>query len=277
MSRRKEMFLVIDTETCNTIEQPLPYDIGYAICDRKGNIVLERSFVVAEMFLDHKDVMKSAYFAEKIPHYWDDLKNGTRELKSIFNIRKQILADMKQYRVRKVGAYNMGFDKRALNNIIRYCSHSFIRWFFPFGTEFFCIWNMACQTLLNTTTYVKFALANGLESDKGNILTSAESCYRFLTNSVDFEESHTGLEDVRIEVEIMAKCFATHKKMDKRVNSACWRLPQRKRKELDLRETFRTATVQAERKRTNKNFFKKLLTKTFVYGIIIIEREKEVI
>ena len=97
---------------------------------------------------------------------------------------------------------------------------------------------MACQTLLNTTTYVKFALANGLESDKGNILTSAESCYKFLTNSVDFEESHTGLEDVRIEVEIMAKCFATHKKMDKRINSACWRLPQRKRRELDLREVF---------------------------------------
>ena len=50
MSRRKEMFLVIDTETCNTLEQPLPYDIGYAICDRHGKIELERSFVVAEMF-----------------------------------------------------------------------------------------------------------------------------------------------------------------------------------------------------------------------------------
>ena len=31
MSRRKEMYLVIDTETCNTVEQPLPYDIGFAI------------------------------------------------------------------------------------------------------------------------------------------------------------------------------------------------------------------------------------------------------
>ena len=38
MSRRKEMYLVIDTETCNTVEQPLPYDIGYAIYDRMGNI-----------------------------------------------------------------------------------------------------------------------------------------------------------------------------------------------------------------------------------------------
>ena len=33
MARKKEMYLVIDTETCNTLEQPLVYDIGYAIAD----------------------------------------------------------------------------------------------------------------------------------------------------------------------------------------------------------------------------------------------------
>lgn len=238
MARRKEMYLVIDTETANSIEQPLPYDIGYAVCDRFGHIVLERSFVVAEIFLDHKKMMKSAYFAEKIPHYWEDIKNGTREIKSIFNIRKQIKEDMKKYRIKKVGAYNMAFDKRALNNVIRYCSKSLIRWFFPFGTEFFCIWSMACQVLLNSTSYIKFALQNGLESEAGNIQTSAEACYKFLTNSVDFTEEHTGLEDVRIEIDIMAKCFSTHKKMDKNINTSCWRLPQRKRKELDLRKVF---------------------------------------
>jgi hypothetical protein len=238
MSRKKEWFLVIDTETCNTIEQPLPYDIGYAICDRMGNIALERSFVVAEMFLDHKDLMKSAYFAEKIPHYWEDIKKGTREIQSIFNIRKQILADMKAYKVKKVGAYNMGFDKRALNNLIRYCSKSFLRWFFPFGTQYFCIWNMACSTLLNTTSFVKFALKNGKISDKNNLLTSAEVCYQFITDNVDFTEEHTGLEDVRIEVEILARCYKTHKKLSKEINSACWRLPQKKRKELELRKVF---------------------------------------
>ena len=238
MSRRKEMYLVIDTETCNSVEQPLPYDIGYAICDRYGNIEIEKSYVVAETFLDMKETMKSAYFANKIPQYWEDIKNGTREIKSIYNIRKELHSLMKEYRVKKVGAYNMGFDKRALNNVLRYTTKSFCRWFFPFGTEYFCIWNMACQTLLNTTSYIKFALENGLESDKGNILTSAESCYQWLKNNVEFAESHTGLEDVKIEIEIMAKCFATHKKMDKKINSSCWRLPQRKRKELDLKKVF---------------------------------------
>ncbi len=237
--RTKEMYLIVDTETCNSVEEPLPYDIGYAICDRFGNIVLKRSFVVAETFIDMKDIMKSAYYAEKIPKYWEDIKSGKREIKGFWNIRKQVLADMREYKVKKVGAYNMGFDKRALNNLARYVTKSFCRWFFPFGTQFFCIWSMACQTLLNTTSYIKFAKRNDFVSSADNVLTSAESCYRFIMNSVDFKESHTGLEDVEIEIEIMARCYKTHKKMDTKINGYCWKMPQKKKKELELRKVFR--------------------------------------
>jgi hypothetical protein len=143
---------------------------------------------------------------------------------------------MKTYKVKKVGAYNMGFDKKALNNVLRYATKSRLRWFFPFGTEYFCIWNMACNTLLNTTSYIKFAERNGLESIKGNLVTSAEACYKFITDTIDFRESHTGLEDVEIEVEIMARCYKTHKKLDTKINGYCWRLPQIKRKEIKNRK-----------------------------------------
>ena len=231
MSRKKEMFLVIDTETCNTVEQPLPYDIGYAICDRMGNIEIERSFVVAETFLDMKDTMKSAYFAEKIPQYWEDIKNGIREIKSIYKIRKQVAEDMKTYGVKKVGAYNMGFDKRALNNVMRYTTKSFCRWFFPFGTEFFCIWHLATQTLLQQKTFFKMAEKNNWFSEKGNLLTNAEVTYNYIKKMSDFKEEHKGLEDVRIEVEIMAHCFRQHKKMNTNINTSCWRLVQKAYKE----------------------------------------------
>lgn len=235
---KKKYFLVLDTETCNTVEQPLPYDIGWAICDRFGNIFEERSFVVAETFLDMKDVMKSAYYAEKIPQYWEDIKSGKRIIKPMWTIRKQLAEDMKKYDTKLVGAYNVGFDRRALNNLMRYVSKSWARWFFPFGTEYFDIWNMACSMLLNTRTYVKFALENGLVSDADNIQTSAECAYKFITKDVTFTEEHKGLEDVRIEVAVMASCYKTHKKIENSVNSACWRKVQRKRKELDLREVF---------------------------------------
>ena len=231
MSRRKEMFLVIDTETCNTVEQPLPYDIGFAICDRMGNIAEERSYVVAETFLDMKDTMKSAYFAEKIPQYWEDIKNGSREIKSIYKIRKEVKDLMNKYNVKKVGAYNMGFDKRALNNVMRYTTKSFCRWFFPFGTEFFCIWHLATQTLLQQKTFFKMAEKNGWFSEKGNLLTNAEVTYNYIKEMSDFKESHTGLEDVRIEIEIMAHCFRQHKKMNTNINTSCWRLVQKAYKE----------------------------------------------
>ena len=236
MGRKKEYFLVIDTETCNSIEEPIPYDIGYAICDREGNIYEERSFIVAEVFLDMKDVMQTAYYAEKIPKYWDDIKSGKRTMKTLFNIRKQVREDMKKYGVKKVGAYNAGFDRKALNNLMRYMTKSFCRWFFPFNTQYFCIWNMACQVLMARATYIKFAKTNGLQSEKGNLQTSAEACYKYLKNKLDFVEEHTGLEDVKIEVEIMAKCFATHKKLDTTINSRCWQIPQVKRKEIESKE-----------------------------------------
>ena len=238
MSRQKKYFIVLDTETCNTIEQPLPYDLGWVVCDRKGNIYERRSFVIAETFLGMRDVMKSAYYAEKIPQYWEDIKNNDRVIKGMWDIRKDFIADMKKYNVKKVGAYNMAFDKRALNNLMRYVSKSFCRWWFPFGTEFFCIWSMACQVLLNRTSYIKFALKNGLISSTDNVQTSAECCYKYIRDNIDFKESHTGLEDVLIEVEILAECYRQHVKMDTKINCACWRKVQRKRKELDLREVF---------------------------------------
>ena len=234
----KKYFIVLDTETLNTVEQPIPYDIGWVVCDRDGNIYEERSFVVAETFCDMKDVMVSAYYAEKIPQYWEDIKCGNRAIKPMWTIRKQLIADMKKYNTNMIGAYNMGFDKRALNNLIRYTSKSWARWFFPYDTKYFDIWNFACSVLLNTKSYIDFAIENNLISEADNILTSAECAYKFITKDTEFREEHKGLEDVKIEVAIMAKCYKTHKKIKNNVNSACWRKVQRKRKEMDLRAVF---------------------------------------
>ena len=59
-------YLVFDTETANTLDDPFMYDIGWAIVDGDGNIYETASFVNADVFLD-KEMMASAYFAEKIP------------------------------------------------------------------------------------------------------------------------------------------------------------------------------------------------------------------
>ena len=225
MSRKKEYYLIVDTETANSVQQPLPYDIGYAICDREGNIQLKRSFIVAETFLDYPELMQTAYYAEKIPQYWKDIQEGTRIIRTAYNIKTQMRADMKKFNVKKVGAYNMSFDKKALNNLTRYLTKSKHRYWFPFGIQYFCIWSMATQTILQQKTFFKMAEKNGWISECGNLKTNAEVTYSYITKQIDFEESHTGLEDVEIEVQIFAHCIRQHKALKWDVNPNCWRIP----------------------------------------------------
>ena len=42
-------YLVLDTETANSVNFPLPYDLGYKIIDEKGNTKIRRSFCIYEI------------------------------------------------------------------------------------------------------------------------------------------------------------------------------------------------------------------------------------
>lgn len=234
--RNNEYLLVLDTETANSIDYPLPYDVGYKIFNRKREVVAIRSFCVYEIYIQQKEMMKTAYYAKKLPQYEIELAESKRKLARLYTIRKTILDDMEKYKISIVYAYNMPFDRRALNNDQSFTTNNKYKYFFPYGTEFRCIWHMACQVLLARPSYIKFALANNFVSAKGNILTNAECCYRYLTKNVDFEEQHKGLDDVEIEAEILLACFAQHKKMETKPYQACWRIVQRKRKEMEAKQ-----------------------------------------
>ena len=137
MDRRINYLIGIDTETCNgamvdnklDLSQSLVYDIGWAICDKKGQIYKTESYVIYETFVGMADVMKSAYYAKKIPMYWEQIKNGQRKLASFWTVYKAFQNDIKEYGVKNVFAHNAGFDVRALNNTIRYLTKSKCRYF----------------------------------------------------------------------------------------------------------------------------------------------------
>ena len=82
---------MVDTETCGGLDNPYVYDLGMAIVDRKGKVYAKYSFVIAEVFYGMADLMQTAYYAEKIPMYKEDIKNGKRKLKRLFNIRKELI------------------------------------------------------------------------------------------------------------------------------------------------------------------------------------------
>ena len=74
---------------------------------------------------------------------------------------------------------------------------------------------MARQVIGKMPTYKYFCEENGYLTKNGRLRFTAEILYRFITRDNDFVESHTGLEDVLIEKEIMAYCYKQHKKMNK--------------------------------------------------------------
>lgn len=235
IDKRRRYYIILDTETANSVEQPLPYDIGWVVCDKHGNIYAERSFIVDEVFYDMADLMQTAYYANKLPQYFEDIRKGDRVVASMWAIRRALKEDMEVYNTNEIGAYNMRFDRNALNNLIRYISKSWMRWFLPYGVELFDIWNPTCELLLARPSYIRFAEKHGFISEAGNIQTSAECAYRYITKDTEFIESHTGLEDCKIEAALFAKCKSQHKPMNTKIEPWCWRKVQKKRKEIKER------------------------------------------
>ncbi len=205
--------IVVDTETTNSLDDPLCYDVGFAVIDEVGNVYESYSFVVADIFLD-KELMKSAYFADKIPAYWEDIKSGKRELKTFRNIKKAFADCVKRNEVEIVLAHNARFDYRSLNLTLRYLTCSKQRFFFPFGTTIWDTLKMSREVLKNDASYGEFCYSNEYLTKKMCKRFTAEIIYRFLTGNNSFEESHTGLEDVLIEKEIFVFCLKKNPKID---------------------------------------------------------------
>lgn len=221
IDRRISYKIVIDTETCpidRTFQQVSPqnmwvYDCGWAIIDKRGKVYKKRSFVNADIFLNEKIAMTSAYYAEKIPRYWKDIKNGDRVLTTFCNIRKALLEDIEEYNVKQVFAHNMRFDYGTLNTTQRWLTKSKYRYFFPYGLEICDTLKMSRDILKGNKRYENFCEENNYLTSKGKPKFTAEIIYRFITGNNTFIESHTGLEDVLIEKEILVFCYRQHKKM----------------------------------------------------------------
>lgn len=198
---------ILDTETTNSIDDPLCYDIGYAIEDTiEKRIVLQRSFVVADIFLD-KDLMSYAYFIDKVPQYWEEIKNGKRELRKLATIRKTLKDDFKTFGIKEVFAHNARFDYRSTNLTQRFLTCSKYRFFFPYGTKICDTLKMSRQLLADDVDYNDYCRKHGFVTKTNKPQFTAEVLYRYIHKNENFVESHTALEDVMIEKDILNYCL----------------------------------------------------------------------
>lgn len=215
MDKRKTYYLTIDTETANGFDDPIVYDLGGCIHDRKGNVEETFSFVIYETFVGMKNLMQSAYYANKLPQYQEDINNGSRKLVKYVTAKMYIAKLCKKYNVKAIIAHNMRFDYRSTTRTQRYLTKSKYRFFLPYGVQLFDTLKMAQDTICKQKGYITFCKDNGYLTKNGRPQATAEVLYRYMEGNVNFKESHTGLEDVLIEKEIFAHCMAQHKKMRK--------------------------------------------------------------
>lgn len=209
-------YMMIDTETTNSLDDPLAYDVGFEVFNRDGNTIETASLTNKDLFLD-KDFMSTAYYAEKIPNYWKEIWAKERELLTWREIKWRVFDACKRNGCQIVAAHNAMFDNRALNLTQRYITTSQHRYFLPYGVTWYDTLKMAREVLGNNETYKTFCHNLGYVTKNNKPKMTAEVIYKFISGDLDFIEAHTGLEDVKIEKEIFLYCLDKKPDIDGRL------------------------------------------------------------
>lgn len=212
--QNERYLMFIDTETIGTLnckESVLPFEIGMKILDNETKkVVKEKSYLVRKFF-NNKFVMLSTFSATKYPEYFEKLDNDKRyKVYSVNEISKDIEKLKNKYNIKVMVAHNGNFDKTAMERL-----------FNEFGTEnpFENIDLLDTMELSKVITfsksYVDYCIKNQNKlntmkescfiTNSGRVRTTAQAIYSYLIDNVDFEEAHTGLEDIDIEIEIFKK------------------------------------------------------------------------
>ncbi len=212
--KTQRYLMFIDTETIGSLyvkESVLPFEIGMKVYDTENNKVVKGKSYLVRKFFNNKYIMLSTFSATKYPNYFEKLENDKRyKTCSVNDIANDIEKTIQRFGIKIMVAHNGGFDKTAM-----------ARLFEEFGTDnpFENIDLLDTMELSKVITYSKdytnYCIANKdrLNSVKdscfitnsGRVRTTAQAIYCYISNNVDFEEAHTGLEDIDIEIEIFKK------------------------------------------------------------------------
>ena len=201
---------MLDTETYGDFDSPIVYDLGMAIVDKKGKVYAQYSFVIDETFHDKK--VETAYYADKLPQYHQDIELGKRKVVS-FEAALWVANTLYQrWNCKAAVAHNAKFDCNALANTAKKLGYSnfFMK---DTGVKWWDTLQMSADTIGKQKAYERFCTRNNYLTKKGAPRLTAEILYRYITGKEDFVESHTGLEDVLIEKVIFTHCLRQHKKM----------------------------------------------------------------
>ena len=229
------------------IAKPLIYDLGWQVIDAQGRIYARKNYLISEIF-SVPAIFDTAYYASKRCVYLEKLEKGEITLTDWKTASAELVEDMDACVA--VGAYNSMFDyKKAIPFTDLYISklyspdfHDWLNYqnkklpwlarghknenpngfdetIFRFrGKEYplFDLWGLSCRHILNCDEYKNMCLDNDWQTASGKYFkTSAETAFRFFSETLDFEEAHTAIDDAEIESLLFAEiCKRTKKKFE---------------------------------------------------------------
>ena len=216
MIKMASKILVLDVEG---MSGKRPYDVGFLVADKKGEVFetfsgavlpcvwenLSVTFVTSQekaKVMTHRNI-------EEILRSPDKYKWGTIE--EVLSTLDNTLA---KYNISEIWAYNCSFDRAMIYSLV---GENRDKYPHIMGVEWCDIWTAIVMTRCLTKKFVSFCRKNGFVTEKGNIRTSAEVVFAYLTRNVTFEEEHTGLSDCRIEYKILLSAIKSKKKMNGRI------------------------------------------------------------
>lgn len=205
-------YLMIDTETAGALDSPLVYDLGMQVIDKKGNVYAEYNLVISDVFYGMPALMNTAYYAEKLPSYYEEIDRGERVVVTWEYAQSLVKFLCDFYKIKAIVAHNARFDYTACNNTTSTIK-GFKSYFFPYGIPIWCTLTMAKQTIGRQKTYIEWCKTHGYITKNGAPRLTVEILFRYLSRNNDFIEKHTALEDVKIEKEIFVWIMRQHKAM----------------------------------------------------------------
>lgn len=204
----KKYYMVLDTET--VADARVPYDVAWILVDRAGNVVERFNGLTAEIMQNETLrylIKRDSFSKRKASFYLDNEPAQIMSFDDICTYTNHVIATFNA----TVVAYNAGFDVKVLND---YANVLLDKKFFSDEVEIWDLWNMALNTICDSSNYVRWCIDAGFITEKGNISCSAESVYSYLAGNAEFEEDHTALSDCEIEAQILQAVFNRKQKLE---------------------------------------------------------------
>ena len=203
---KKKVYCVIDTETVGT-GNSLVYDFGISIVKKRELPLVEKRWLI-------KETMQIPNI-EKLPFGWM-AKNpifAGFPITPFFIVRREFYQMLEKFEVDSITAYNLTFDKRVLENTSRWLNNG--SKFFPDKISLFCLMNAVSNSIYQQKQYQNMAIRQGWLTPTGKISKKAEHIFQFVSRNFQYIHTHTALEDVASEVEILQEVFRQKKKINR--------------------------------------------------------------